>query len=189
MSEAHTSPEPARDAAKVITLGGGCFWCTEAVFLRVRGVLSVQSGYCNGHDPAPTYEKVCSGNTGHAEVVRVQYDPQQIDLLTLLEIFFAVHDPTTLNRQGNDVGTQYRSGIYVSNAEELALAQAFIQEVAQHIQQPVVTEAALLRNYHPAEDYHQNYFANHPEQGYCAFVVAPKVQKFLKTFADRVSGR
>lgn len=176
-----------RAQPKVITLGGGCFWCTEAVFVRVQGVLDVESGYCNGHDPAPTYAKVCTGETGHVEVIRVMYDPQQIDLRALLEIFFVVHDPTTLNRQGNDVGTQYRSGIYVSDEADVNIAQHVMSEVSSHLKAEVVTELTTLRNYHAAEDYHQDYFANHPEQGYCAFVVAPKVQKFLKTFANRVA--
>jgi peptide-methionine (S)-S-oxide reductase len=187
MSELNASHASTRPSSKVITLGGGCFWCTEAVFVRVQGVLDVKSGYCNGHDPAPTYEKVCSGDTGHVEVIRVTYDPQQIDLRALLEIFFVVHDPTTLNRQGNDVGTQYRSGIYVSDEEDVAVAQEVMNEVSGLHHGQVVTELLTLDNYHAAEDYHQDYYANHPEQGYCAFVVAPKVQKFLKTFASRVA--
>ncbi len=189
MNELNTHTPSPNSGHKVITLGGGCFWCTEAVFVRVKGVVDVESGYCNGHDPHPTYARVCEGDTGHTEVVRVVYDPQLIDLRALLEIFFVVHDPTTLNRQGNDVGTQYRSGIYLSDANDQAVAQEVMQQVSSHLGTTVVTELAMLDNYHPAEDYHQDYFANHPEQGYCAFVVAPKVQKFLKTFADRVSGR
>ncbi len=186
MSELSASPASSHPASKVITLGGGCFWCTEAVFVRVKGVLDVTSGYCNGHDPSPDYPKVCTGETGHAEVIRVVYDPQQIDLRALLEIFFVIHDPTTLNQQGNDVGTQYRSGIYVSDDADLQVAQEVMSEVSHHLKKNVVTELAKLDNYHPAEDYHQDYFVNHPEQGFCALVIAPKVQKFLKTFADRV---
>ena len=174
-------------AFQTITLGGGCFWCLEAVYVRVRGVTDVESGYCNGHVLRPTYEDVCSGDTGHNEVVRLTYDDQVVSLRDLLEIFFVIHDPTTLNRQGNDVGTQYRSGIYVSDAADIAVAQEVMNEVSRHHNGKVVTELVNLDNYHAAEDYHQNYFANHPEQGYCAFVVAPKVQKFLKTFADRVA--
>jgi peptide-methionine (S)-S-oxide reductase len=189
MNELNTSTNSPNSSFKVITLGGGCFWCTEAVFVRVKGVVDVESGYCNGHDPQPTYARVCEGDTGHAEVIRLVYDSKQIDLRTLLEIFFVIHDPTTLNRQGNDVGTQYRSGIYVSDEADKAVAQAVINEVAEKLGVTVVTELATLHNYHPAEQYHQDYFANHPEQGYCAFVVAPKVKKFLSTFAERVSGR
>ncbi|MBS0292573.1 MAG: peptide-methionine (S)-S-oxide reductase MsrA [Proteobacteria bacterium] len=170
---------------ETIVLGGGCFWCLEAVFDRVRGVTDVQSGYANGHLPAPTYEQVCSGSTGHAEVVRVSFDPRQIGVREILEIFFATHDPTTLNRQGNDVGTQYRSAIYYTDPAHRLVAEELRREMTQDGQlgAPVVTELAQLLNYWPAEDYHQDYFANHPGQGYCAFVVAPKVAKFRKTFS------
>jgi peptide-methionine (S)-S-oxide reductase len=169
-----------------ITLGGGCFWCTEAVFERVRGVTAVESGYCNGQVRNPSYEQVCTGNTGHAEVVRVSFDTTQITLGEVLEIFFVVHDPTTRNRQGNDVGTQYRSGIYVRNAEQEAVARQVVAQVNELNRGAVVTEVVAEDNYSPAEAYHQHYFANNPGQGYCAFVVAPKVEKFMKTFADRV---
>ena len=172
--------------AKVITLGGGCFWCTEAVFLRVQGVLQVTSGYANGHVPEPTYAQVCEGDTGHNEVVQVVYDPQQIELRSLLEIFFAIHDPTTLNRQGNDVGTQYRSGLYYSDDADLAVAQSVRDEVNVALGGSVVTELLPLQCFYEAETYHQNYFAQHPNQGYCAFVVAPKVHKFVQTFASKV---
>jgi peptide-methionine (S)-S-oxide reductase len=170
---------------ETITLGGGCFWCTEAVYVRVRGVLDVESGYCNGQVVQPSYEQVCSGSTGHAEVVRLRFDPAVISLDEILQIFFSIHDPTTLNRQGNDVGTQYRSGIYAEDATQLTQAQAFVAAVnaSGTWPQPVVTELALLDNYWPAEDYHQDYFEQHPGQGYCAFVVGPKVAKFQKTFA------
>ena len=169
-----------------ITLGGGCFWCTEAVFERVRGVLKVESGYTNGHVERPTYEQVCSGTTGHNEVVRVSFDGSQITLREVLEIFFVIHDPTTLNRQGNDTGTQYRSGIYFRNAEQERVAREVLAQVNAHHQGRAVTELLPEENYSRAEDYHQHYFANHPNQGYCAFVVAPKVEKFTKTFAVRV---
>lgn len=182
----HTQAASTSGTAHTIVLGGGCFWCTEAVFVRVQGVLDVESGYCNGHVLQPTYQQVCTGETGHNEVVRLRYDPAQISLRELLHIFFVIHDPTTLNRQGNDVGTQYRSGIYVSNDADRDTAQEVLDEVNAAMNGRVVTELKPLHNYAPAEDYHQDYFANHPEQGYCAFVVAPKVQKFLKTFADRV---
>lgn len=170
----------------VITLGGGCFWCTEAVFVRVEGVVDVESGYCNGHVQNPTYEQVCDGNTGHVEVVQLRYDPKVTSLRELLEIFFVIHDPTTLNRQGNDVGTQYRSGIYLSVAGDLEVAQGFVEQVNKAMNGKVVTEIEMLDNYSAAEDYHQDYFENHPNQGYCAFVVAPKVKKFLQTFSNKV---
>ena len=170
----------------VITLGGGCFWCTEAVFVRVHGVVDVESGYCNGHVQNPTYEQVCDGNTGHVEVVQLRYDPKIISLRELLEIFFVIHDPTTLNRQGNDVGTQYRSGIYLSLAADREVVESVLDQVNKATNGKVVTEIAMLDNYSAAEDYHQDYFENHPNQGYCAFVVAPKVKKFLQTFADKV---
>lgn len=172
-------------ALETITLGGGCFWCTEAIFDRVRGVTDVESGYANGHVPNPSYEQVCGGDTGHAEVVRVAFDPAQIGVREILEIFFATHDPTTLNRQGNDVGPQYRSGIYYSDPAHEAVAREVLRELEQggHYGAPVVTEVQPLASYWPAEDYHQDYFLQHPNQGYCAFVVGPKVQKFLKTFA------
>lgn len=176
------------DPLQIITLGGGCFWCTEAVYVRVRGVSDVESGYSNGHVKQPSYEQVCSGNTGHNEVVRLTYDPAQISLREILEIFFVIHDPTTLNRQGNDSGTQYRSGIYFSTPEHETLANDVILEMGQSgvYSRPIVTEVLPLDNYWPAEDYHQDYFGKHPNQGYCVAVAGPKVEKFRKTFASRV---
>lgn len=171
---------------ETITLGGGCFWCVEAVYERVQGVTGVESGYCNGQVANPSYEQVCGGDTGHAEVVRVSFDATQISLREVLEIFFVVHDPTTLNRQGNDVGTQYRSGIYFRSPSQEATAREVLAEVNELHKGRVVTELLPERNYSRAEDYHQHYFANHPNQGYCAFVVAPKVEKFKKTFASKV---
>ncbi len=171
---------------ETITLGGGCFWCTEAVFEQVQGVLSVESGFSNGQAVNPSYEQVCGGDTGHNEVLRVRFDPAQISLRELLEIFFVVHDPSTLNRQGNDVGTQYRSGIYWHEPSQVAVAQQVLAEVDAELGGRVTTELAPETNYWPAEAYHQHYFANHPGQGYCSFVVAPKVEKFKKTFAARV---
>jgi peptide-methionine (S)-S-oxide reductase len=168
------------------TLAGGCFWCLEAVYEQVEGVASVESGYSNGHVERPTYEQVCGGGTGHAEVVRVSFDPQRISYREILEIFFAIHDPTTLNRQGNDVGTQYRSGIYFHTPEQERTAQEVIAEANQAHGGRVVTQLEPVRNYWRAEDYHQHYYANHPDQGYCAFVVGPKVEKFRKTFAARL---
>ena len=169
-----------------ITLAGGCFWCLEAVYEQVDGVHAVESGYSNGHVQRPTYEQVCRGDTGHAEVVRVSFDPARITLREVLEIFFSIHDPTTLNRQGNDVGTQYRSGIYFESPQQEAVAREVLAEADAAHGGRVVTELQLLANYSRAEDYHQHYFANHPEQGYCAFVVAPKVEKFRKTFSARL---
>lgn len=169
-----------------ITLGGGCFWCLEAVYELVDGVLAVESGYCNGHVVAPTYDQVCQGDTGHVEVVKVTHDPSVIGLREVLEIFFAIHDPTTPNRQGNDIGPQYRSGIYLHDPSQRAVAQAVLQEAQTAHEGRVVTELEPLRNYSKAEEYHQHYFARHPHQGYCAAVVAPKVEKFRKTFRARV---
>lgn len=187
MGIADTPPGAATPAAKAaITLGGGCFWCTEAVFDRVRGVTSVQSGYCNGHTQNPSYEQVCTGNTGHVEVVRVQFDPAVISLREIFEIFFATHDPTQLNRQGNDVGTQYRSGIYVENEADGALARQMLQEMAHdgmYSGARIATEVQPLANWSGAEAYHDDYYARNPNQGYCSFVVGPKVEKFRKTFA------
>ena len=171
---------------ETIYFAGGCFWCLAAVFDRVRGVIDVQSGYANGHVDHPSYEQVCTGTTGHAEVVRLAFDPQTIGLRQLLEIFFAIHDPTTLNRQGNDVGTQYRSGIYVRDESQARIARAVIAELAQMAGAAIVTEVLPLQSYWPAEDYHQDYFLQHPGQGYCAFVVSPKVQKFRHSFAQWV---
>lgn len=171
---------------QTITLAGGCFWCVEAVYEKVRGVTAVESGYANGQTPNPNYEQVCSGRTGHAEVVRVSFDAEQISLREVLEIFFVVHDPTTLNRQGNDVGTQYRSGIYFHDAAQEKVAREVLAELNAELGGRVVTEVLPERDYSRAEDYHQHYFSQHPNQGYCAFVVAPKVEKFRKTFASRV---
>jgi peptide-methionine (S)-S-oxide reductase len=171
---------------ETITLGGGCFWCTEAVYEQVDGVLSVESGYCNGHVQNPSYEQVCGGDTGHVEVVRVSFDAERIPLREILEIFFTIHDPTTLNRQGNDVGTQYRSGIYWHDEAQVAVAREVLDEADRAHRGRVVTELVRLANYTRAEDYHQHYFANHPGAGYCAFVVAPKVEKFRRAFKARV---
>ena len=173
---------------QTITLAGGCFWCTEAVYVRVRGVTDVESGYSNGHTQNPSYEQVCSGDTGHAEVVKLTYDPAGISVREILEIFFVVHDATTLNRQGNDTGTQYRSGIYYSTPEQKQVADDMIRQMSQDklFDAPIVTEVLPLANYWPAEDYHQDFYEKHPNQGYCVAVAGPKVAKFRKTFADRV---
>lgn len=172
-----------------ITLAGGCFWCLEAVYEQVRGVVSVESGYANGTLAQPSYEAVCTGRTGHAEVVRVVFDPAQVSLADLLRVFFVIHDPTTLNRQGNDVGTQYRSGIYWHDAAtQRPVIDAVLAEVRHALATQgapdVVTEVEPLRAYWPAEPEHQHYFARHPHQGYCAWVVAPKVDKFRQVFTS-----
>jgi peptide-methionine (S)-S-oxide reductase len=173
-----------QNTTETITLGGGCFWCTEAVYVQVKGVLDVESGYSNGQVQEPSYEDVCTGTTGHNEVVKLVYDPAQVSTRELLEIFFVIHDPTTLNRQGNDTGTQYRSGIYFDNAAQEAVAREVIAEMAASgvYGRPIVTEVLPLDNYWPAEDYHQDFFARNPNQGYCMAVAAPKVAKFRKTF-------
>ena len=171
--------------SETITLGGGCFWCLEAVYERVDGVVDVESGYCNGHALNPSYEQVCGGQTGHNEVVRVTFDSGRISLRELLEIFFVIHDPTTLNRQGNDAGPQYRSGIYFHDAAQEAVARDVIATLNASLGGRVVTELVAESNYSRAEDYQQHYFVKHPEQGYCAFVVAPKVDKFKRTFSAR----
>ena len=173
-------------AQDVITLGGGCFWCTEAVFEQVEGVTAVESGYSNGQLAQPSYEQVCSGNTGCVEVIRVTFDNERISLREVLEIFFVIHDPTTLNRQGADTGTQYRSGIYFHAPAQQAVAREVMDEVDQKVAGKLVTELLPVADYSRAEDDHQHYYANHPNQGYCAMVAAPKVEKFRKTFASRV---
>jgi len=173
------------DSMQTLVLGGGCFWCTEAVFVQVRGVLDVEAGYCNGLLPDPDYDLVCTGASGYCEVVKLVYDPQQVSTRELLEIFFVIHDPTTLNRQGNDVGTQYRSGIYYTTAEQAQIAHDVLAEIAASgtYRSTVVTEVLPLEKYAAAEDYHQDFFARNPNQGYCMAVAAPKVAKFRKTFA------
>jgi peptide-methionine (S)-S-oxide reductase len=173
-------------ATETATLGGGCFWCLEAVYQELKGVLQVESGYTGGQVPDPTYEQVCGGTTGHAEVVRVTFDRDVVSYRELLEIFFTIHDPTTLNRQGNDVGTQYRSVIYYHSPEQLDTAKHVIAEMANVWDAPIVTEVSPAETYYKAEPYHQNYFRQHPLQGYCAFVVAPKLDKFRKIFAEKV---
>ncbi len=174
--------------SETIVLAGGCFWCTEAVFVRVKGVLDVESGYSNGHVPQPSYEAVCSGQTGHAEVVKLTFDPTVIGLRQLLHIFFAIHDPTTPNRQGHDVGTQYRSGIYCTTPEQERVARHVIAELQAEdvFDAPIVTEVQPLHHYWPAEDYHQDFFARNPTQGYCLAVAAPKVAKLRQVFAQWV---
>jgi peptide-methionine (S)-S-oxide reductase len=167
------------------TLGGGCFWCLEAVFDQVRGVESVESGYMGGHVDQPSYRQVCTGNTGHAEVVQIHFNPEIVTFRELLEIFFAIHDPTTLNSQGNDVGTQYRSVIFYNTAEQVATAKAVIQELQPTFSSPIVTSITASTRFFIAEDSHQEYFAHHPEAPYCQLVVAPKLAKFQKYFSAK----
>ena len=173
---------------EIATLGGGCFWCLEAVYQEATGVSSVVSGYMGGSKRNPSYQEVCSGTTGHVEVVQVTFDPSIISYREILEIFFATHDPTTLDRQGNDVGTQYRSVIFYHSAEQQATARAMIAELTSEHAFPnqIVTVVEPAQDFYAAEDYHQRYFENHPYQPYCAFVVSPKVQKFRKKFASRM---
>lgn len=176
-----TTPGVAEDVA---TLGGGCFWCLDAVFSRLRGVRQVESGYTGGHAPAPDYEQVCSGSSGHAEVARIHFDATTISYRQLLEVFFAIHDPTTPNRQGNDVGSQYRSVIFWHTPEQQQTALALIQELtaAQTWPAPVVTQVLPAERFFPAEGYHQSYFETHGNQPYCQYVVAPKVDKLRRKF-------
>ena len=173
---------------EIATLAGGCFWCLEAVYDRLEGVESVESGYMGGHTPNPAYRDVCDGNTGHAEVVQVTFDPQVLGFRDLLEVFFAIHDPTTLNRQGNDVGTQYRSSIFYHSPEQKAEADKIIAELTadKAFTLPIVTEVVPAVQFHVAEKYHQEYFENNPNQPYCQFIVAPKVAKFRAKFAQKM---
>jgi len=175
-------------ATMLATLAGGCFWCTEAAFEQLAGVVSVLPGYMGGHDPAPTYEAVCRGDTGHAEVVQIAFDPAVIDYDTLLTAFFTIHDPTTLNRQGHDVGTQYRSAIYChDDAQRAAAEDMIVRLTAEGVwSAPIVTEVAPATVFHVAEVYHHQYFRRNPHQGYCMAVVAPKAMKLRRVFADRL---
>ena len=168
--------------------GAGCFWCVEAMFQRLDGVVKVESGYAGGHAVNPTYKEVCTGTTGHAEVCRITFDPKKISYETLLSIFWQTHDPTTLNRQGNDVGTQYRSSIFYYNDVQKQLAEKYKTELnaSGAFSNPIVTEILAISNYYPAEDYHQNYYNQNSEQSYCQFVIAPKVEKLEKVFKDKL---
>jgi peptide-methionine (S)-S-oxide reductase len=173
-------------ATEIATLGGGCFWCLEAVYQELKGISQVESGYTGGQVPNPTYAQVCEGKTGHAEVVRLTYDPAVITYREILEVFFTIHDPTTVNRQGNDVGPQYRSVIYYHTPEQEETAKQVIAEMANVWDAPIVTELAPAGVYYKAESYHQNYYRDNPLQGYCAFVVAPKLSKFRQTFNNKL---
>jgi peptide-methionine (S)-S-oxide reductase len=193
-----TKPEPTKAGTSTLVLGGGCFWCTEAVYEELRGVISVESGYAGGTAANPTYEQVCTGLTGHAEVVKVTFDPKTISAHDILSIFFTVHNPTTLNRQGPDSGTQYRSAIFYANDEEKALAQKVIDEVnkAKIWRDPIVTTLEPLKAFYKADESHQNYFDRYEKgddrakssmnAGYCTYIIEPKIEKFRKQYADRL---
>ncbi|SNR14398.1 peptide-methionine (S)-S-oxide reductase MsrA [Tenacibaculum jejuense] len=172
---------------KIATVGGGCFWCTEAIFNQVKGVEKVVSGYAGGNAPGhPTYREICSGLTGHAEVIQITYQPDVISFQEILIIFMTTHDPTTLNRQGADVGTQYRSVIYYQNEEEKSITEEVVKQVQPYFDNPIVTEVSEMPIFYPAEDYHQNYYENNKEQGYCNFVITPKLSKLRKLYGDKL---
>ena len=173
------------------TLAGGCFWCLDGAYRDLRGVIGVESGYAGGQTANPTYEQVCTGTTGHAEVVRVTYDPNEITYRDLLEVFFSIHDPTTLNRQGADVGTQYRSAIFYHDEAQREVAEEIVAELERDgvFEDPIVTEVSALQAYYPGEDYHQDYYRQNPGQGYCQVVVAPKLAKFRARYASRLKDR
>lgn len=179
-------PQETAVPLETAILAGGCFWCLEAVYLGAAGVHAVKSGYIGGQVDAPDYHRVCSGRTGHAEAVRIEFDPTVIGFADLLDVFFAIHDPTTLNRQGNDVGTQYRSAIFTTTPQQLELARAKIAELAPAFGAPIVTEVLPAPRFWPAEDYHHDYFSRNGHEPYCQYVVAPKVAKFRSKFAKRV---
>ena len=178
----------ASSQTEITTLGGGCFWCLEAAYDQLKGVASVESGYMGGQVQNPTYEAVCMGNTGHAEVVQVTFDPSVISYRVLLEIFFAIHDPTTLNRQGNDAGTQYRSAIFYHSPEQKTIAEEVIARLTQeHIfDQPIVTQVVSAETFYIAEDYHQEYFVQNPSQPYCTYLINPKISKFRQQFTEKL---
>ncbi len=182
----HNNPITSVETQEIATLGGGCFWCTEAVYQELKGVQKVESGYTGGRSDNPSYREVCSGLSGHAEVVQLTFDPAIISFGDILRVFFTVHDPTTLNRQGNDVGTQYRSVIYYHSAEQKLMAEAVKLEAQEIWDHPIVTEISPIGKYFKAEDYHHNYFKNNPNQGYCSFIIAPKVKKFRDKFKELV---
>ena len=173
---------------EIATLGGGCFWCVEAALEQLAGVVDIKPGYMGGSDPAPTYEKVCTGRTGHAEVVQIAFDPAQLDYETLLTAFFAIHDPTTLNRQGNDIGTQYRSAIFHHSEAQRQVAETLIERMAYEgeFDAPIVTEVTPAETFHVAEAYHHQYFRKNPYQGYCQAVAAPKAAKIRRYFSERL---
>lgn len=184
----NTTPVKMNNELQIATFGAGCFWCTEAVFLSVKGVSKVESGYSNGAVKNPTYREVCTGLTGHAEVTQITFDPKQVSFEELLEVFWNTHDPTTLNKQGADEGTQYRSAVFYHNEEQKKIAEAYKKqlETSKVYKDPIVTEISPLKSFYKAEDYHQNYYALNPNQGYCQYVIRPKVEKFKKQFASKL---
>lgn len=171
---------------QIATFGGGCFWCIDAAFRRVKGVLNVSSGYAGGEIENPSYQQICTGLTGHAEVVQLDFDSSIVSYNTLLKMFFTLHDATQLNRQGNDVGTQYRSVIYYHTEQQKAEAQTMIAALQKQIREPIVTELSPISNFYPAEQYHQDYYNENPNQGYCSILIAPKLEKFGQYFADKL---
>lgn len=185
-TSSNSSEEDSEQTTMLATFGGGCFWCVEAIFERLKGVHAVESGYTGGSTPNPTYKEVCSGETGHAEVVQITYDPSQVSYEKLLEVFFKTHDPTTLNRQGADHGTQYRSAIFYHDDQQRETAERVKEalDASGAFDQPIVTEIVPATTYYPAEDYHQDYFNQNPNAGYCQYSIRPKVDKFKKAFAD-----
>ena len=186
MAQAHALPSEPPAGLAYATVAGGCFWCTEAVFEQLQGVVDVESGYIGGDMVNPDYESVCSGRTGHAEALRIAFDPKQLSYRELLQVFIATHDPTTLNRQGNDVGTQYRSAIFPHDAQQEAIAREVLAEAASAFDAPIVTTIEPLAAWWRAEDYHQEYYRHHPAQGYCLFAIAPKLDKFRKAYRARL---
>lgn len=187
-NQSNAKKEKLMSQLELATFGSGCFWCTEAIFQRLNGVIKVESGYSGGTVPNPTYEAVCTGKTGHAEVCQITFDPKLITYTELLEVFWKTHDPTTLNRQGNDVGTQYRSVIFYHNDAQKELAEKYKSKLDQSgaFEKPIVTEITKYKNFYKAEDYHQNYYNNNSFQPYCSFVITPKVDKFKKVFRDKL---
>jgi len=184
-----TSKPGAAHAKETATLAGGCFWCTEAIFSQLRGVSAVRPGYSGGTVPDPSYEQVCTGRTGHAEAIQIEFDPAVISFQDLLLVFFSTHDPTTLNRQGHDIGTQYRSAVFYHDAKQLATAQEVVKQIAadQLWNGKIVTELTPFQAFYPAEDYHRDYFRRNPNQGYCQMVIEPKVAKFRKQFVSKLA--
>jgi peptide-methionine (S)-S-oxide reductase len=180
--------ESRSDGLEVATFGAGCFWCVEAVFQSLGGVQSVVSGYCGGHVENPTYDQVCSGTTGHAEVCQITYDPPKITYAELLEVFWQTHDPTTLNRQGPDAGTQYRSAVFYHNEEQKSLAEKYKKELdaSEAWSDPIVTEITPYKNFYPAENYHQDYYNQNADQPYCSIMIRPKMEKLKEVFADKL---
>lgn len=186
MSSNDTLPTPS--GTEIATFGNGCFWCTEAIFQQLRGVVAVRSGYSGGQTKNPSYREVCTGRTGHAEVIQIEFNPNEVSFATLLEVFWQTHDPTTPNRQGNDIGTQYRSAIFYHNDAQRAESEHYKKQLdlSGAFNKPIVTEITAFEVFYPAEDYHQNYYLNNSNESYCQYVIVPKLDKFKKVFADKL---